>query len=38
MLTTPIMGMEYHRIHSEELMRSFRPTAHRWEHREKGKK
>ena len=38
MLTTTVLGMEYHRIHREELIRSFRPTKRSWEHREKGKR
>ncbi len=35
MLTTPVLGLEYHRLPRQELMRSFLPIARRWENREK---
>lgn len=35
MLTTPVLGLKYHRIHRQELMRSFLPMERRWENREK---
>jgi hypothetical protein len=35
MLSTPVLGLEYHRIRRQVLMRSFRPIARRWEHRER---
>jgi hypothetical protein len=35
MLPTPVLGLEYHRVHSQELKRSFMPLRRRWEHREK---
>ncbi len=35
MFTTPEMGLEYHRVHRRELIRSFMPVRRRWEDREK---
>lgn len=34
MLTTPSIGLEYHRVRRQELLRSYRPTRINWEHRE----
>lgn len=36
MLTMPNPGLEYHRIHTEQLTRTVRPTLRTWGIRNKG--